>query len=120
MAAAADGSAGFNIEGGPERQAGAEIRAGERDHGVGFELESAAHQRHFEGRGVLGIAHQQVAGAQRQGVGRAGRRDAEVRLAEAAQVLDRALEARGEDAEVGGQRIGNPPGSLVNSPTGTG
>ena len=98
--AAAHGLAGFNLDGGPQRQAGAEIGAGERDDGVGLELESAAHQRHFERRGVLRIAHQEVARAQRQGIGGAGRGDAEVRVAEAAEVLDGGLEAGGEDADI--------------------
>ena len=92
--AAAHGLPGLNLDGGPQRQAGAEIGAGERDDGVGFELESAAYQRHFERRGVFRIAHQEVARAQGQGIGGAGRGDAEVRVAEAAEVLDRGLEAR--------------------------
>jgi len=102
--AATHGVAGFNLDRGPKRQAGAEIGAGEGDDGVGLELERAAEQRHFERGGVLGIAHQEVAGAQGQGIGGAGGGDAEVGIAEAAEVLDGGLEAGGKDADVGNNR----------------
>ena len=75
----------------------AEIRAGERNHGGAFEVELAAGQRHFERRGVRRIAHQQIAGAQRQRVGRARCRDAEMRVAEAAEILHRGQEAGCDD-----------------------
>jgi len=92
--------AGFHPDGGPHRDARLEIRSGERNYGAGLELERAAGQRHFEGRRAFRVAHQKVARAQGEGIRRSGCRDAQVRVAGPAEILDGGQQARRDDANV--------------------
>jgi hypothetical protein len=55
--------AGLHPDGGPHRNAGFEIRAGQRDHRPGLELKCAARQRHLQRGRAFRVPHQQISGA---------------------------------------------------------
>ena len=73
--------------------------AGDRDRRGAFELEHAAGQRHLQRRRVLRVPHEQVGRPQRHRIRRARGRDAVVRPAESAQILDRRLQPRRDHAD---------------------
>src|SRR5207244_3020225 len=76
----------------PERNRAGEVAAGDRDSGCRFEVELAAGERHFEGGRIVRISDEQVRGPEGEGVGCARGGDAEVRPAEAPEVLHRRQE----------------------------
>jgi hypothetical protein len=86
--AAAHLLAGLHFDGGPHGDAGLEIRAGQRYHGAGLELERAARQSHFKPGRAFRVTDQQVASAQRERIRRARSGDAQVRVSGAPEILD--------------------------------
>ena len=82
------------MEGAKPGHLGLEFGAGQ-GHGSAYaEFESTAQQGHFQGGGALRIPHQQIADTERKRIGRAGRRDAQVRIAGPTEILHGGQEAR--------------------------
>mmetsp|Transcript_3722 Transcript_3722/g.10234 ORF Transcript_3722/g.10234 Transcript_3722/m.10234 type:complete len:248 (+) Transcript_3722:728-1471(+) len=89
---------------GPQRPAvetGVGVGAGQRDPGVGLKPQDGRAERELQAGGARRIAHQQIAGLQRQLVQRAAEADATVAPARPAQVLDGGQRPRAQHLDHG-------------------
>ncbi len=92
------------------------IGAGESDDGAAFEGELAAGESHFQGGRIFRIAHQEVGGAESEGIGGTRGGDAVLGETEAAEILHGGEEAGGEDVQAGQARASREGRKRMRSP----
>ena len=84
---------------GPAVKGEVDVGAGHGDHAISFCVERGTGVRDFQSRGVLRVADEQVADAEREVVERAGGRHADVIPVPPAQVLDGRQQAGLDDVQ---------------------